>query len=256
MAISKIQVVVEQFAKEMASRMEAHVRIRYNVPDFKLKTRISFAPNRKLSRGGTKMGEPFISLVCKRHLESAENNTPLTFYEYAHIKNDPVIGEVKNVSWQIALGALIAHEVAHSIQYYTDTKQSAKEVFGIQDVVKDKMLLNHNWLWQQIYADLRTEFVNGKIVISAAPVVSTPVSTPQKPCIKRIRNKQWRSVSQTHSGTRYVSYFNATGDSIGDLIGVLCANSYGVYRYNTQTRVFVKINAKNLVEARRIEFGI
>lgn len=250
MATQQSQAIVEQYAKATASKMEAYIQAKYNVPNFQLKVGVTFAERRKVSRGGTRAGMPFINIVGKKYAEAAESGNLTYFNEYAHIRNDPVIGQLLAVSWQKALSGLIAHEVAHAVQFYPTTKSSAMSLLGIEKTDRnDKMLEKHNWFWQRIYADLRTEFVNEKSAdIDAMPIEVTPKTVrPQ-----RIVNKGWKVISQQKGKSRFSYYYTASGD----LIGVLCVAPGGYFRYYPDTEKFVKLEVKNFNEARKIEFGL
>lgn len=249
MASLSIQATVEQYARATAAKMEAYVQSQYNVPDFKLKVIVSYGERRRISRGGTRGGKPFINLVCKRFAAAAEAGVVMTETEYAHIRNDPVIGEMKDVPWETALAGLIAHEIAHAVQFFPLTKRSAMEKLGVKELDgRNSILEKHNWFWQRIYADLRTEFVNGKVAVTATPVVVTP----QQARPQRTVNKGWKVVSQQNGKARFSSYYTASGE----LIGVLCVAPGGYFRYYPDTKTFKKLNVKNFNEARKIEFGI
>lgn len=249
MASLNTQATVEQYAKSMAAKMEAYVQTQYNVPNFKLKVIVSYGERRRISRGGTRGGEPFINLVCKRFAAAAEVGALMTETEYAHIRNDPVIGEMRDVSWEKALSGLVAHEVAHAVQFFPLTKRSAMEMLGVNELDgRNDILKKHNWFWQRIYADLRTKFVNGNDAVIAAPAVVE--SKPQRP--QRTVNKGWKVVSQQNGKTRYSTYYTASDE----LIGVLCVGPRGYFRYYPETKTFKKLEVKNFNEARKIEFRI
>jgi hypothetical protein len=250
MANQQSQATVDNYARALASKMEAYVQKRYNVPDFKLKVIISFGERRKVSRGGTKGGLPFINIVGKRYAEALESNKMTYLNEYAHIRNDPVIGQILNTTWQTALAGIVAHEVAHAVQFFPTTKESAMGVYGVENLnSNDKALAKHNWFWQRIYADLRTEFVNTENSIEETPVVT---AAPQKAATQRTVNKKWKVVSQQKGKARFSYYYTASDE----LIGILCVAPGGYFRYYPETETFKHLTVKNFNEARKIEFGI
>lgn len=248
MSSQTARATVNTFALAVAAKMETYVQTQYNVPDFKLKVILSYGERRRISRGGSRGGKPYINIVCKRFAASLDAGELTDFHEYNHISNDPVIGNLKGVSWETALTALIAHEVAHAVQFFPLTKRSAMDMLGVDSLDgRNSILEKHNWFWQRIYADLRTKFVNG--VVNAA----TPVSvTPQQARPQRTVNKGWKVVSQQKGKDRWSSYYTASGE----LIGILCVCPGGYFRYHPETKSFTKLNVKNFNEARKIEFGI
>ena len=249
MASLSVQAIVEQYARATAAKMESYVQSQYNVPDFKLKVIVSYGKRRRSSWGGMRNGKPFINLVCKRFAAASEAGVMMTETEYAHIRNDPVIGEMKDVPWETALAGLIAHEIAHAVQFFPLTKRSAMEKLGVKELDGHSCILkNHNWFWQRIYADLRTEFVNGKVTVTSTPIVVTP--PPSRP--QRTVNKGWKVVRQQNGKARF-SFYYTTSD---ELIGVLCVTPDGYFRYYPDTQSVKKLNVKNFNEARKIEFGI
>lgn len=83
-----------------------------------------------------------------------------TFYEYKHINEDPVIGQVEG-NWKVQIAALVAHEYAH----FLDDNLSWPHIkvpasFNAYKPRTPRENRGHGKSWQFIYADLREKFVN------------------------------------------------------------------------------------------------
>lgn len=108
---------------------------------------ISFDVNRKNSWGGYKNNNPYISLAIPDKISD-------NYFEYVSFATNHKIGDLYHVGWRRSLGALIAHELSHAIQYYPLTKQLAYEKYSCEPIT------GHGPLWKNIYGDLREKFIN------------------------------------------------------------------------------------------------
>lgn len=256
--------IVEQYVKTSIAKMEAYVQAKLSAPEFKLKATISFGERRCRSWGGIRGEKPFVSLAVKRYEDARVAGAAIDFLEYSNIKSDPVIGSLVGVSWTKAVDALIAHEIAHAVQYFPNTKKNAMAAFGFNDS-QSRSLKNHNVFWQKIYADLRAKFVNGADSFPSLReyasrfIADDDRSTPPKNNVapktpRRVVSKGWTAVNHYANSVRTTTYY----DAAGKLLGILCArkNTGVFFRYYPEEQKYVKLNAKNLIEARRSEFGI
>jgi hypothetical protein len=254
--------IVEQYVKLSIAKMETYVQMKLSAPTFKLKTTISFGDRRCRSWGGIRGGRPFVSLAVKRFEIARVAGTAIDFLEYSNIKSDPVIGSLAGVSWTKAVDALVAHEIAHAVQYYPGTKKNAMAAFGFNDS-QSRSLKNHNIFWQKIYADLRTKFVNGADSFPALSEYASRLtaqdnrSDPPQNDVKpkrphRVVSKGWTATSHYAKTVRTTIYH----DAAGNLLGILCVRKAVFYRYYPEEQKYVKLTAKNQIEARRSEFGI
>lgn len=238
------QETITQFVKDQVEEMVKHARVKYNSPDFNVHIKLSFAGGVHTSRGGLKYSSgPFIKLACHRYIAPCENPEILIDEnEYSHYRTDPVIGEMKNVHWTQALALLVAHEVAHAIQFHYGTKEAAAEQFGIKNLDRRNVIfLKHDWFYQRIYADLRSNFVNGR-------TFTTPVIAP-----KRKNNRAWTSVVSNKYGGQFVHYYQLDGT----LIGILFYRANGnVKVYHRETATYEDTGTTKYSEARKKYFNI
>jgi len=226
------EATVKAFAIHTLNEMEAFINKNevFATKSFHMKKRVvSFSKNRKRSWGGIWFGpgklQYGVSLAVNRYLvtctleQFATGNGRRSFYEYAHIANHEVIGSCVNVHWQVALRALIAHEVAHALEHsgkVSETivsenfKHRAPVVSGQRGRVK--RIKGHGKLWQFIYAELRKEFVNYyKVKDLTKAVVAAKKTRKQKLTAKLICNI-WNSYHGYRTQKKMVHYIDNKGN--------------------------------------------
>lgn len=257
--------MIIKFSNEMVAKMNTFAQVHYNTPHFDLIPKISFGESRTHSWGGARHGKPFISLSCKRYLNAAKSYSNMDFIEYSSIKGNHFIGELKNVSWQYALAALIAHEMAHAIQHYPDSKENVKVKFGWSDMDSRNVLFKgHDVFWQKIYKDLRCEFVNGKeqeliqlsenLKAQTQPAQEVAVAEiPVKEAPKRKNSRAWTSVVSNKFGGQFVHYYHSDGTLIGILFYRVNGN---VFVYHPDTSTYEDTGTTKYSEARKKYFNI
>ena len=127
--------------------------------DFKITVKHTFAVGVQVSRGGLHRVNGVVVPYAKFALNRFQY--PVTgMEEYARFANDPVIGSVKTGCWKSYLRVLVAHEVAHVVQWYLAYFMSHHELirwFGRER--------GHGGLFQDIYRTLRL-FVNPTLQIT------------------------------------------------------------------------------------------
>ena len=124
--------------------------------NFVIKT--SWSPGRYRSNGGFQKGVASISLHLKHRFDLSANKSDLgcvVFKEYAQIRNSPVIGSCYG-PWHVVLAALVAHEVAHAVQYALIGKWHCSS----KDLGNKLLSAPHGEGWQEIYRYLRENWVN------------------------------------------------------------------------------------------------
>lgn len=142
---------VDAYVNALVEEFKVYICAEYQIEKFDLKMIVRYSDRYRKSWGGVKHGKPYISLVVSPYINCRSHQH---FNEYAHIKNDAEIGEFWG-SWRKVIGALIAHELAHCVEYmnkllYTKSAALSNETgFG-----------NHGAVWQKIYRDLRGNFIN------------------------------------------------------------------------------------------------
>lgn len=162
---------------EMKDMMVKYVRETYNAPEFDCQVKIDPSPRRRSSWGGysPKKGG-HISLAINKACTAAVENKTINFKEYASFARDSKIGSIFNVSWKTWLTCLIAHEIAHVVQFHPLTKFEACESFGWEGLdPRNSSLIGHDIFWKKIYQDLRTKFVNGNLDEVSEPIPNATV---------------------------------------------------------------------------------
>ena len=185
----------------------------YRKPDGSLKVHIvtSFPKVRKwgASRAGVhfsqSMGKQmwirmnlYHHLLCFINTYRGHTNGIYSMTEYAHIKDHPVIGEMKSAHWTKCLMGVIAHEVAHMVEYgicewgswrrkedffnQKFTGITEMEVINKDRKVGRKRVAGHGMVFQTIYGILRKKFVN--------PTSEWILPDPMKTKV-RTRKTQW-----------------------------------------------------------------
>jgi hypothetical protein len=152
-----------------------HLRDIFDIDQFTVKYKSRLANKRaRYSYGGydtVKFGGSYVNFVVNNIF--ANTHTPWVFKEYPRFNKDPIIGGFKG-NWQKYFAALAAHEVAHGFQYNPlARKKLHRNNYNIFpyfdnlnefDVVnyhdKKLSLNNHNEFFRDVYAILRSEFVN------------------------------------------------------------------------------------------------
>lgn len=154
---------------------------------------VSFSERRRRSYGGVKYYKkdreykPWMSLAAIYFLE---NNSDC-FHEYSEFADDREIGNLPvGASREQCIWALVAHELAHCVQWSLITKvfsrSSIKYAHGDDD---DR---GHGALWKEVYRDLRVNFINGGVKMEAAVQNQTNVvnmSGVKAPKEKRVTNR-------------------------------------------------------------------
>lgn len=251
---------VIDFATKIVSSMVEYVQAEYD-PSFNITLTLSWGVKRRSSLGGTRSSiGPTANLVVRRFSDAITTGSLVDEFEYKHIQNDPVIGELKGVHWTQALASLAAHEVAHAVQLYPKTKKAAQHKLGVDNLdPRNSILAGHDWFWQRIYADLRTKFVNGNAYLKF------PTSSVQLNAVKIVRpwvqadpkavaaKKGWAVKEVNKNGGRYLFHYREDGSVIGCLF-----NRWKglVYIYSTDAGTYTSTGTTDIREARRLAFNL
>lgn len=169
---------VHNYALVVSRVMTEFCRRRFNLgEDWTPVVRCDFNPRRRRSWGGLRRvgGRdnpcvPFMSLVLSRYVGGQAQTV---YNEYKRFASDPVIGSFNATNWEMALAALIAHEIAHCVQFTVKDPEVLKEL--------GEPTKGHGDFWRKIYAILRQEFVNRHNI----PVASFLYSGPQVEVVTR-----------------------------------------------------------------------
>lgn len=119
-------------------------------PEFTCDLRIDWSPNRQCSRGGMYLKGPGINIAMYPATSSLRFGKIHRFKEYASYDADKEIGGFYFTDSEHKIAALVAHEVAHAVQYYYYSKS------GVID-------RPHGDVFKNYYRMLRTRFVNSML---------------------------------------------------------------------------------------------
>lgn len=227
---------IDKFVLETSAEMINFVRKEYGSPDFDVKVRCDHSPHRTRSWGGIRNGVNFISLALNKYSIKAHCNEPVTFFEYKSFSSDPVIGTLKEVYWKKALGALIAHEIAHAVTLGS-IKQTAISAHGTDITEGGK----HGLLWKKVYRKLRIIFVNNSKQVNKK-VDEVTISNVK--CYSKMYEK---------SGSALIEYRSVNDNS---LIGLLFKDFSGLFfSCKSHVELGVNLHTKDEMEARALCFG-
>lgn len=137
------------------------------------KVTTSFSLYRTRSWGGVRDDKPFISL----HLTNWLGSLVGTYHEYAQFKDDPEIGEIDYCERRQGIYALVAHELAHAAQW--SLILGVTKGYNVEYAHGGLTDRGHGALWQEIYRDLRNNFVNGEKYMENVEIAQT--TKPVKP---------------------------------------------------------------------------
>jgi len=173
--------------------MEEYAKDKYGIPDFKVDVELKF--NTYKSWGGTHNGGvPFVQLGMQWYMLAVPTDGNCDFPEYPSFAFDKVIGSLVNVHWKKSLSALVAHEIAHAIQFVSPL-QVADILFSSRSEVNRKDLRGHKKLWRNIYKDLRIQFVNS--TAKPANQAKTSLVTVEQPVEKVVAKPEVKVVVNT-----------------------------------------------------------
>lgn len=256
------QQTVDKFVRDLTEKMVAYVRVKYDCPAFSPVVQVTFAANRKTSRGGVRRGKAFFNIVGKRFLAAAQGTGMMDEPEYKSFNRDPIIGGLYNVTWQKALASLVAHELAHSVQFDQGTKVGAKRVLGIEELDdRNEILRGHDWFWKRIYGDLRTQFVNNNQFETNRSVEKAPASKPVAPTPKVVKPEEI-TLATPRTGALYVKYAYKGNSTVSrfyidqKLTAVIVEVNRQFFKANEFGDVQEKLPFTTLAEARRFLIGM
>jgi hypothetical protein len=117
--------------------------------DFTLTTKFDWSNKRVASRGGLYATGPGINMAMASAYPN-NNGEVYRFYEYKSYDSDKVIGGFYSKDPILKLEALLLHEIAHAIQFFSYKKTGTR-------------CKPHGPVFKNYYSILRNEFLNHKI---------------------------------------------------------------------------------------------
>jgi len=146
--ISEFQIRANQHAQRTSLIMESWIKNNL-FSDFTLVTKFDWDTTRRSSRGGIYKDGPGINIAMFSSVPRVEGET-YRFREYASFDSDKVIGGFYSQRPYDKLEVLIAHEVAHAVQFFAYKKL-------------DTRCKPHGPMFKKYYAMLRTQFINNNL---------------------------------------------------------------------------------------------
>ena len=143
--LTKTQITANAYALNFADDLRIWVR-EHLFSDFTLAVELDWKPSRRSSRGGMYKNGPGINMAMYWSFPDNKSEVYL-FNEYPSYHNDKDIGGFYATDPYLKLRALIAHEVAHAIQYHS------YKVLG-------NRCKPHGPVFKSYYKMLRDRFVN------------------------------------------------------------------------------------------------
>jgi hypothetical protein len=200
--------VITTLATRMINDMVLYVESAFKV-SFPLQVKLAFDASRKTSNGGisNKTLKPVISMALSKYiLPCIKNSKRHTYIEYSSFAQDFVIGSFVD-TWQKGLAAILAHEIAHAIQFYLPTDK----VFAVIGRVKvDK---THGEYFRQIYAHLRRKFINFIDIDTPYTLLEEkpePRKIPRNQQLKKVKTSGVRmEIKKSSNGWFIHDYFEA-----------------------------------------------
>lgn len=233
------------FVDEQNQKMVEFIRTEYELPDFNPDVTVCFRERRVNSFGGIYGdGTPFCILNANLVMWMIPQgpNCEKWFVEYPFLSFDPEIGDVRG-SWKTYMGALLSHELAHAVVYYSEEiekKENNHEVWSRfdQTVLRDRR--PHGKLWQSVYRKLRTVFVNG-VKFNMRYTVNAETEKTTRPY-----KRQFETLAFEKDGGRYVTY-KVNGEEVGRLFSKF---KKPIQVWNNETNSYVDTAHTSLVAAR------
>lgn len=154
--------LIKSFIIESALCMQQFVRDEIvHDQNWTLSIVVTFNKKIHYSTGGrTYANNPCIDISAALDLEALLADCTITHTEYPHITNDPIIGEMDDVSVETAILATVAHEIAHAVYFTRRSKIIVPSTFKSKKGKTTNESQNHSRKWQYVYSLLRTRFVN------------------------------------------------------------------------------------------------
>ena len=140
---------VNNFVTNFAYSLSKYIRSSY-YDDFTLEMiKTDWNPSRRSSRGGIYAKGPGINIAMREYFRH-NKVYPSKFYEYASYDKNTIFGGFYYTNTDTMIKAIVAHEVAHAVQFFEYSKLNCK-------------CKPHGPIFKKFYKDLRLQFVNQHI---------------------------------------------------------------------------------------------
>jgi hypothetical protein len=148
--LSNKQVIANQQAIRFNLQLEQFVQ-QAIYADFSCTIKLDWSYTRRSSRGGIYKDGPGINIaMSSAALVTKSPDSVYRFYEYPSYDSDLVIGGFYAQDYTLKLQAIIAHEVAHAVQFFEYSKLNIR-------------CKPHGPIFKKYYSLFRTTFINDKL---------------------------------------------------------------------------------------------
>ena len=146
--INEFRIITNLHAQSLILKAEAWIKERL-FPDFTVSAKFDWDSKRRSSRGGIYKEGPGINMAMYWAVPN-NHGTTYRFYEYASYDKDPSIGGFYSRNPYDKLDAILLHEIAHAVQFFSYKKTNTR-------------CKPHGPVFKQYYKALRTEFINYRL---------------------------------------------------------------------------------------------
>lgn len=148
--MTEAQIIANQHAIRFSLQIQNYVRANM-YSDFSCTCKLDWNYTRRTSRGGIYKTGPGINIAMhSAALISHDSSLPYRFYEYPSYDNNSVIGGFYATDYLLKLQAIVAHEVAHAVQFFEYKKLNVR-------------CKPHGSIFKKYYSLFRTTFINHNI---------------------------------------------------------------------------------------------
>lgn len=153
--LKESQIIANQHAIRFNLELEKFIQT--NVyKDFTCAIKLDWDYRRRTSRGGIYKNGPGINIaMASAALVDLDNDSIYRFYEYPSYDYDPVIGGFYAQDYLLKLQSVVAHEVAHAVQFFEYSKLKVR-------------CKPHGPIFKKYYSIFRKTFINSRIPKQAA----------------------------------------------------------------------------------------
>ena len=153
--LTSSQIIANQHAMRFSLLIQNYVQDNI-YSDFTCTNKLDWDYKRRTSRGGIYKNGPGINIaMSSAALINHDSSKVYRFYEYPSYDSDKVIGGFYATDYLLKLQAIVAHEVAHAVQFFEYKKLNIR-------------CKPHGYVFKKYYSLFRTKFINNNIPKQAA----------------------------------------------------------------------------------------
>ncbi len=146
--LAEYQIIANNHAQRLVLDVQKWVNANL-FSDFTVSAKFDWSYSRRSSRGGIYKDGPGINMAMIPAMP-ANNGLVFRFYEYASYDSDKIIGGFYSTKATDKLEAIVLHEIAHAVQFFSYKKQNFR-------------CTPHGPTFKHYYKLLREQFLNYKL---------------------------------------------------------------------------------------------